>query len=178
MPRWEGGGCPNRFRSITGSLNPDSRNRAFDTQTIPYARKTHVMHCNHCNVLSQTHTRTHCGEMSVRIDDFKFGPGLPTAQPGPLLPVLRVVSVDAAAGPGSTALGSGPKTRPSRRKAGCSPTGRARRARAAGCPLVRVGLASCSVSAPTVLQYLPRRHTCQPRGIRGRIRGLWVCKPG
>ena len=176
MPRWEGGGgcpyrgrgggCPYRFRSITGSLNPDSRNRAFDTQTIPYARKTHVI------IVMSSHTLTHCGEMSVRIDD--FGPCLPTAQPGPLLPVLRVVSVDAAAGPGSTALGSGPKTRPSRRKAGCSPTGRARRARAAGCPLVRVGLASCSVAAPTVLQYLPRRHTCQPRRIRGRIRGLWV----
>ncbi len=62
---------------------------------------------------------------SVRIDD--FGPGPPTARPGPLLPVLRVVSVDAAAGRGRTALGSGPKTGPWRRKAGCSPTGRARR---------------------------------------------------
>jgi hypothetical protein len=145
---------------------PDSRNRAFDTHTIPYAFKTHVI------IVMSAHTVAHFGEMSVRIDD--FGPGLPTAQPGPLLPVLRVVSVDAAAGPGRTALGSGPKTRSSRRKAGCSPTGRARRARAAGCPLVRVGLASCSVAAPMVLQYLPRRHTCQPRGIRG----LWVCKPG
>ena len=151
---------------IQAHYNPDSRNRAFDTHTIPYAFKTHVI------IVMSAHTLAHCGEMSVRIDD--FGPGLPTAQPGPLLPVLRVVSVDAAAGPGRTALGSGPKTRSSRRKAGCSPTGRARRARAAGCPLVRIGLASCSVAAPMVLQYLPRRHTCQPRGIRG----LWVCKPG
>jgi hypothetical protein len=87
---------------IQAHYNPDSRNRAFDTHTIPYAFKTHVI------IVMSAHTLAHFGEMSVRIDD--FGPGLPTAQPGLLLPVLRVVSVDAAAGPGRTALGSGPKT--------------------------------------------------------------------
>jgi hypothetical protein len=60
---------------------PHSRNRAFDTQTIPYVRQTHVI------IVMSAHTAERCPPSSevlsalhsVRIVD--FGPGPPTPRP-------------------------------------------------------------------------------------------------
>ena len=161
---WEGGGRGGCARADSGP---------FQDPSFPKSGVRHTNHpicppdtCNHCNV------RSHSGAMSAIIRSSEQRVAcIPsesmTSGPFLLLPVLRVVSVDASAG--RTALGSGPKTwatwpsrRTARRPAG-GPVGPSR-------PRSMLHCSSDGPPIPAAPPYLPTQRDKRPLGLHTRLK--------